>query len=192
MRFAASSRVQRASLIAALSLGVLSVTGCSYITPQATTMTYSPSDGVRTDVGNIEVRNLIVVSNGKGQPGRVIGALFNTSGQDIRVTISGDNGSQTEINVPANAPVYLNQETDSAILSTVKGAPGTVEDLTISQNGTKTPDSTKLQVPVMDASLKEYKQYIPTPSPSSTSTASSSASDSASTSSASATATASK
>lgn len=164
MRFAASSRVQRASLVAAVGLGLLSVTGCSYINQQTTTMQYSPSDGVRSDIGNIELRNMIVVSNGKDQPGRVIGAIFNTAATDSTVTISGAAGSQTQVQVKAKSSSYLTMDSNASVLSTVTGLPGTLENLKFTVQG---GGSTELKVPVMDGSLQEYKQYIPTPSPSS-------------------------
>jgi hypothetical protein len=152
---------------------VLSVTGCSATNLQATTIQYSPSDGVRTDIGKIELRNMIVVSNGKDAPGRIIGAVFNTSDKDSTVTFSGNNGSRTEIQVKPGTPYYLGADSDPSVLSSVSGLPGTLETMRITVDGGSPTD---LQIPVLDATLKEYQQYIPSPSPSGTASSSAGAS----------------
>ncbi|MDJ0357905.1 hypothetical protein [Paenarthrobacter sp. PH39-S1] len=177
MRIAASNRVvnraQRISLIALIGVGALAVSGCSYINPQSTGQIYSASDGVRTDLGKLELRNILVVSSGKDKPGRIIGAVFNTSDTGITLTISGSGGSQTRISVKANEPYYLNETTDASILSSVSAMPGATETLTLSQDGSAEPKTAELTVPVLDGTLKEYQQYIPraspTPSPADTS-----------------------
>lgn len=182
MRLAAghrgTTRVQRISLIAAIGLGALSATGCSYINPQATTMTISPSDGVRADLGKLELRNMMVVSNGKDQPGRVLGAVFNTSESPITLTINGSAGSQTQLVVAPGTPAYLTTESDASILSTVAGTPGTIETLKLTQTGPG-DQTLSMGVPVMDGTLKEYQHYVPTAMPSETASPSGTASPSA-------------
>lgn len=169
MRITAMNRVQRGKLAmaaAAISIGLLSVTGCGYINPQQTNEQYSPSDGVREDLGPLQLRNMLIVSADANKPGRVIGAVFNTSSSDATLTISGAGGSQATIPVKAKSQTYLNETTDAAVLSTTGGAPGSVVPVTIKTGS----DSRTVQFPVLDASLKEYAKYLPTasasPSPS--------------------------
>ncbi|MDP9906309.1 hypothetical protein J2S90_003288 [Arthrobacter bambusae] len=169
MRITAMNRVQRGKLAmaaAAISIGLLSVTGCGYINPQQTNEQYSPSDGVREDLGSLQLRNMLIVSTDANKPGRVIGAVFNTSSSDATLTISGAGGSQATIPVKAKSQTYLNENTDPAILSTSGGAPGSMVSVTIKTGS----DSRTVQFPVLDASLKEYSKYLPTvsasPSPS--------------------------
>ena len=110
MRFTAMNRGQRGKLAmatAALGIGLLSVTGCGYINPQQTSEQYSASDGTRTDLGPLQLRNFIIVSDGEDKPGRVIGAVYNTSSKDVVLTIKrcrriADPGSgQAELLHPA-------------------------------------------------------------------------------------------
>ncbi len=184
MRIAASKRIvnraQRISLIALIGAGALAVSGCSYINPQSTGQIYSASDGVRSDMGSLELRNILIVSSGENKPGRIIGAVFNTSDSDIQLTISGPTGSQTEIAVKAHGDYYLNEKSDASILSTVSAAPGALELLRLEQTGGTGPQSAELNVPVLDGTLKEYQQYIPTPSPEPTPSGSAGSSPSAS------------
>ena len=172
MRFAGSNRVltrtQRFSLIAAIGVGVLSATGCSYINPQSTDQQYAASDGVRTDLGSLQLRNILIVSSGTDKPGRVIGAVYNTSDSDVRLTITGAGGSSTEFTVKSEGQYMLNQDEPPAVLDSVSAAPGQMEKLTLSQDGSKGPQTQDLSVPVLDGTLKEYQQYLPTPSSSST------------------------
>ncbi len=174
MRITAMNRVQRGKLAmasAAVAIGLLSVTGCAYINPQQTNQQYSPSDGVREDLGSLQLRNMLIISTDANKPGRVIGAVFNTSSSDATLTLSGAGGSQATIPVKAKSETYLNETTDAVILSTSGGNPGSMASITIT-NGS---DSRTVQFPVLDASLKEYQQYLPTASASPSPSASGSA-----------------
>jgi hypothetical protein len=169
-------RNKAALAAAALGLGLLTMTGCGYITPQQTTQQYSASDGIRADLGPLELRNILIVSAGEDKPGRLLGAVYNSSSKDVKLRVNGAKGSQTEVPVKANSYTLLNDSTDEAILSTSGGAPGSLVDIKVTEDGTNV-DKT-IQVPVLDATLKEYQEYLPgsatatgtassTPSPSS-------------------------
>ncbi|WP_306865009.1 hypothetical protein [Arthrobacter bambusae] len=173
------NRVQRGKLAmatAAIGIGLLSVTGCGYINPQQTNQQYAPSDGVREDLGPLQLRNMLIVSTDANKPGRVIGAVFNTSTSDATLTISGAGGSQATIPVKAKSETYLNDTTDPVILGTTGGAPGSLVPVTIKDGS----DSRTVQFPVMDASLKDYAKYLPTASASPSASASGSATASSS------------
>jgi hypothetical protein len=162
VRFTATNRAQRGKLAltaAALGLGLVSVTGCGYITPQQTSHQYSASDGIRADLGPLQLRNFLIVSAGEDQPGRLLGAVYNSSSQDVRLTVNGAEGSQTQVSVKANSYTLLNDSTDEAILSTSGGIAGSLVPVKISEDGTNL-DKT-IDVPVLDATLEEYKEYVP-------------------------------
>jgi hypothetical protein len=183
VRFTATNRAQRGKLAlaaAALGLGLLTVTGCGYITPQQTSHQYSASDGIRADLGPLQLRNFMIVSSGEDKPGRLLGAVFNSSSKDVKLTVNGAEGSQTQVSVKANSSTLLNDSTDEAILSTSGGIAGSLVPLKITENGTNLNKT--IDVPVLDATLEEYKEYVPeggepagtsspTPSPSASSAA---------------------
>lgn len=174
MRFTAMNRGQRgktAMAAAALSVGLLTLTGCGYINAQQTSEQYAASDGTRSDVGPVQLRNMLIVASGEDQPGRVIGAIYNSSSNDVKVTLSGAEGAQTEIPVKKNSYTLLNESTDPAILSSAGGRPGSLVDITVREDGTNVNQTVK--VPVVDGTLKEYQAYLPagstpTPTPSET------------------------
>lgn len=181
MRSTAMNRAQRGKLaLTAAALGVSLLTaGCGYITPQQTSHQYSASDGIRADLGPLQLRNMLIVSEGEDKPGRLIGAVYNSSSKDVKLTVNGAKGSQTEVPVKANSYTLLNEKSDEAILSTSGGKPGSLVDVKISENGTNV--SSTVKVPVLDATLPEYKEYLPagsSPSPSTSAGSTSSASPS--------------
>ena len=171
----AMNRAQRGKLAlaaAALGVGLLTVTGCGYITPQQTSHPCA-------DLGPLQLRNILLVSAGEDQPGRLIGAVYNSSSQDVTLTVNGAEGSQTEVPVKANSHTLLNETSDEAVLSTTGGIPGSLVDVKITEDGTNL--SSTVKVPVLDTTLPEYKEYLPagsSPSPSAPATPSPEASES--------------
>jgi len=165
------NRAQRGKLAltaAALGIGLLA-SGCGYTNPQQTSEQYQSSDGIITDLGPLKLRNILIVSSGEKEPGRLIGAVYNSSSKDVTLKLNGAEGSQTEVPVKANSYTLLNESSDEAILSTTGGAPGSLVDVKISENGTNVSNTVK--VPVLNATLEEYKEYLPagsSPSPSTT------------------------
>lgn len=180
MRFTAMNRAQGGKLALAagsLALVLATMTGCGYINPQQTSEQYSAADGIRADLGPLQLRNMLIVSAGEDKPGRLIGAVYNSSSQDVKLTVNGAKGSQTQVPVKANSYTLLNNSTDEAMLSTTGGNAGSLVDLKVTENGTNVTKTVK--VPVLDASQAEYKDYLPAGEP--TGSASSSPSPSATT-----------
>jgi hypothetical protein len=167
VRFTATNRGQSGKMAmaaAALSIGLLALTGCGYVNAQQTSHQYAASDGTRADVGPVQLRNMLIVSAGEQQPGRVIGAVYNSSSNDVKVTLKGAEGAQTEIPVKKNSYTLLNQSTDAAILSTSGGKAGSLVDVQVTESGTNVNKTVK--VPVVDGTLKEYVAYLPGGAPS--------------------------
>ncbi|MDR7083765.1 hypothetical protein J2X01_003060 [Arthrobacter ginsengisoli] len=162
MGFTAMNRGQRGKLAmatAVLGLGLLSVTGCGYINPQSTSAHYVASDGTQASVGPLQLRNMMIISAGEDKPGRVIGAVYNSSSEDVKLTIVGAGGSQTQVPVKPNSYTLLNDSTDEAILSSTGGAPGSLVEVSVTEDGTN--QNAKFKVPVLDGTITDYKQYLP-------------------------------
>lgn len=169
MKLAASQRGQsitrRLGAVAIIGASLLGVSACGYIAPQQTTQIYSASDGIRLDLGNIELRNILIVTSGTDKPGRILGAVFNTADKPIQVNFRGSDGAQSQVTVEPGTPYYLNESNDASILSSVSEPAGGLEAVTITQNGVKGPGSGEAKVPVLDGTLEEYKAYVPKQAP---------------------------
>ena len=175
MRFTAMNRGLRGKLAiaaAALSTGLIGLTGCGYINAQQTTEQYTASDGTHAEVGPVQLRNMLIVASDENQPGRVIGAIYNSSPNDVKVTLSGAEGAQAEVSVEKNSYTLLNDSTEPVTLTNAGGKPGSLVDIKVTEDGTNVNQTVK--VPVVDATLQEYAPYLlggsPTPTPSVTST----------------------
>src|SRR5690606_25349067 len=79
-----SVRTRAVASVALAGLVLLGTTACNFMAPQATTDVYEPSDGVSTTVGNVQVLNAMVISDGDGE-GNLVANLLNQS--DDRVTV---------------------------------------------------------------------------------------------------------
>lgn len=186
MRFSATKPAKRVAVLAALGVGLLTATGCGYINAQQTTHVYSASDGVRADVGSLQLRNMLIVSadaaptasasaGSAGGPGRLVGTVFNPTDQDMTLTFK-DGSSTVRVDVPKKGEVQLAKPGSNVTLAHAGGIPGALAKVSFTAGST----SQDVEVPIVDGTLSEYRQYIPSPSGSASATPSGSASGSAS------------
>lgn len=139
--------------------------GCNFISPQTTTEHYDASDGVSTNVGQIDVRNAIVFTE-NGDEASLSVALINNSSKAANVTFQYDNLGSTDT---VSIPVPANGETDrgtqggqeQTILNGIGKQPGSLITVFI-QYGNET--GKKLRIPVLDGSFSQYATLLPSPS----------------------------
>ena len=150
----------RLAASAALALGIaIGGSGCAMITYQATTEKYDASDGVSADLGAIELRNVLVVSD-DGEQGNLVAAIVNTGEDDATVEFEVvDSGERFEVDVDAG---------DVVSLGAADEAPLTIEDLGAEVGGLVTiyvqhsgEEGQEIQVPVLDGRLPEYEDLAP-------------------------------
>ena len=152
-------------LIASLAIGalvVLGTTGCSMISTQATTITYSAAEGVNVHgAGPLEVRNALIVANEDGSEGNFVAAIVNQTDESVTLNMEfGEGGAIKEsIRVPANSVVSLGTEDTEPILleglDTLPGAdiPGYF------QSGDA--EGVLVSVPVLDGGLEYLAPLVP-------------------------------
>src|SRR3954447_19184221 len=91
-RYPALSPVRRPStrrvstVLAGVALAVVT-TGCQVTNPVQTNAPYQPADGVQADVGQLAVRDLVLVGNGT-RPVVISGSAYNYGNQDLTVQIA--------------------------------------------------------------------------------------------------------
>ena len=155
-------------LTASVALGaavLLGTTGCAFITPQGTTVQYSPSDGVTIpDSGPLKVRNALIVSEEDGGPGNMIAAVVNETDESHTLHIElGEGASAQEITVrvPARSAVSLGNpagDTPPLEIDAVDGPPGATVPVYF-QSGDA--EGVLWQVPVLDGALDYYGELLP-------------------------------
>lgn len=150
-------------LIATIALGVavaLGTTGCTFITHQATTNAYSPSDGVSIDTtgGDVVVRNAFVIADEDGTVGNFVAAFVNEG--DSATTVDIDvNGVQKNLRVSAGELLSLGAGgNDPLRIDGLDAKPGTTVSVLITAGD---GDAEPAQVPVLDGTLEEYADLVP-------------------------------
>jgi len=156
----------KSRLIASLALGalvVLGTSGCAMLSTQATTLPYSPADGVNIpDSGPLQVRNVLIVSDEDGIDGNLVAAIVNQTGdsQSLRIEF-GEGSSKTSetIRVPANSTLSLgNEDTEPLLLEGIDTKPGANLPVYF-QSGDG--DGILFAVPVLDGALDYLADLAP-------------------------------
>ena len=129
------------------------------LTYQATTEHYDPSDGVSADVGDLDLRNILVVSE-DGEDGNLVMTVVNTGDEDAELGVQvGEGGGQTLIvEVEAGATVSLGGDEEPLLLEGIDTQPGSLVPIFF-QYGSA--EGIEKLVPVLDGRLPEYSDLTP-------------------------------
>jgi hypothetical protein len=158
----------RAVLAIALALAVATGTaGCNLIQPQATTKQYDASDGVGVNLGDLDLNNLILLSDNGGESGNLVVGAINTSGAPITLNISyTSNGSLATVVavIPTSERVigYGGKDQPQIVLRDFDVAAGGTLTLTLQAGD---GDTRVTIVPVLNTDLPEYRGLTPSPIP---------------------------
>ena len=167
---------RRIAATAVLAAGlIIGTAGCTFLAPQATLIKYDPSDGVSVNVGDLQVRNALVISP-KGTDGTLVGVFINTSKSPIDVQVQYTShtasGASTEsLDIPLTAGEVLslgNPGVQQEVFQGLNVPPGALAKVFI-QYGTVTGKN--LSLPVLINSDGAYNGDAPSPTPTPTSTA---------------------
>ncbi|SEB97643.1 hypothetical protein SAMN04489806_2276 [Paramicrobacterium humi] len=154
-------------LAAAVALGS---SGCGLLAPQSTTIHYDASDGVGGTVGDVDVRNAMIIANEDGTAGNLVVTLVNTGDSSHSVEIGWgesasastsvvvDAGASTTFGVPADQ--NQGEPSENITVSPLPAKPGAITDVFF-QYGTET--GVTLTVPIYNGDLAEYSTLVPTP-----------------------------
>ncbi|WP_203136049.1 DNA modification methylase [Microbacterium sp. JZ31] len=153
-------------ILASLSLGavvLLSATGCASLTHQATTIQYSPSDGVNVPepdggAAPIQVRNAVIITDAQGTDGNLAAALVNDTEESA--TLNLEWGEQTAtVRVPAGETISLGSGDDEPLLlEGIDTEAGATLPLYF-QSGDS--EGVIAEVPVLDGCLEHFADLVP-------------------------------
>ncbi|MBF0815047.1 DNA modification methylase [Microbacterium paludicola] len=153
-------------ILASLALGavvLLGTTGCAGLTEQATTIPYSPSDGVNVPAPEgspapVLIRNAVVVADDDGTEGNLVAALVNTTDEAATLNLEWD-GQTATVQVPAGEVVSLGADGESPVLlSAIDAKPGATLPLYF-QSGDA--EGVLAEVPVFDGCLEHFADLVP-------------------------------
>ena len=136
-------------LAAAALAGVLTLSGCQAMSPIQTDVPYQPGDGVAVDLGDVQIRDLLVISSAKGSVGMLSGTVLNKSTEPVTVTFTaGADGGSAQAQIPAGEHTRLSgvEGATSVSLPAISAAPGAIIKVTISTPAGGAPE---VSVPVL-------------------------------------------
>ena len=144
-----------ASVVLAAGI-LLGTSACDFSAPQATTIHYDASDGVSGDVGNVAIRNAILISD-DGHSANLLVTLVNqgSKAQSLNVQYtSGSNKVTNTVTVEPNSSVTLGTPGEPSVdLQKVDTPPGALFPVYF-QYGNET--GVQLLIPVLDGTLSQY------------------------------------
>ena len=155
MKNAARKKLQRIGWGAAVAAGLLTATGCGYVSPQATAEEYAPADGIEQTLGDVKVRNLLIVAESEDSEGRVLGTVINDGDQDATLTLDAE-GSTARIPVAAHESVVL-EKSKPVILDRAGAIPGLLVSTKLQADG----QAASASVPVLDHTYPRYASFVP-------------------------------
>jgi hypothetical protein len=150
------------TLLAGVALAVVT-TGCQVNSPVQTDTPYVPADGVPANVGQLAVRDLLLVGDGTGTA-VISGSAINLGEQDMTVQIAAQ-GDPNATSAPTGSEVRLgpreqvNLSTKGLQLTAVTTKPGGLVPVTITSS---TGGTTLVKVPLLTAS-GYYATVTPAP-----------------------------
>ena len=160
MRFTPKNRAQRTAAAGVIALAVLGVSSCSAVNEQATTQPYSPSDGIVENVGDVELRNILMVSEGDAEAGRLLGTVVNASAADVDFSLA-TGGTTLTWSIPAGDKVVFEDAPAAEVtVPNVDTLPGTG----LRGEASNGAESVEVNIPVVDGTLADYRKYLPTQS----------------------------
>ncbi|MEO7147187.1 MAG: hypothetical protein ABIW81_01610 [Terrimesophilobacter sp.] len=159
-------RARLAASAALLALVLGGTTGCTFITAQATTNHYDPSDGIGTTIGEIQVRNAMLLT-GDGTTASLLINLANDSKVGVDVKLQYENADKTKV----NGSVYVNAgdvtsigaaDAKKFVLSGIDAPAGSLFPVYIQYDDVT---GKQLWIPVLDNREAQYADLLPSSTP---------------------------
>lgn len=125
---------------------------------------YAPSDGVDVTLDNVAVRNLLLVADKSGENFNVVFTAVNTSNTPalLNLTFTSESGSSNASADFRIAPgTTLFGDPNGAVEPTLVSVAGLKAGATVTAYiETAAGGSVERQVPVLDGTLPEYKDFV--------------------------------
>jgi len=160
-------KVRAATAAAIAALVMLGVAACA---PIASLKPYDASDGVSTTVGQVKVLNALVLTK-SGKDGNLLFSAYNPTDGPVDLNVQyGEGGDRTTVvaTLKPDATTDFGYGKKGQFLLPGLGAkPGSLAHVYF-QYGNE--EGSELTVPVLDGSLPQYQNLLPTPTPTPTPT----------------------
>jgi len=163
-------RARRAASVVLAAAVLLSTAGCTFFAPQTTLKPYDPSDGVNTQIGDVYIRNVLLLAGESGDVS-LLANVVNETDNGVNVTFQYEGKDSDGVSGKVDNAVFANPGKTASVgghgdpqvvLSGAEATPGTLFPIFV-QYGDQT--GKQLLVPVLDGTLKPYDELLPSPQP---------------------------
>ena len=159
-----------ASVVLASAVVLLSTAGCTFFAPQTTLKPYDPSDGVNTQIGDVYIRNVLLLTEDGNDASLLVNVVNETdNGQNVKFQYEGTDSDGTTGKVdksvfanPGTATSIGGHGNNQIVLTGINAKPGTLFPVFV-QYGDQT--GKQLLVPVLDGTIKPYDELLPSATP---------------------------
>ncbi|GAA2179232.1 hypothetical protein GCM10009847_12430 [Leucobacter tardus] len=147
-------------LAAGLTVGA---SGCSLIAPVATSIPYAPSDGIDVTVGGADVRNMMLIADESGENFNVVFTGVNTGSEDIELTVNMEHGgsgfASAEFTLEPGTTLFGDPEgeMEPTLVPLDDVQPGETVAAFFQVAG---EDEVEHNIPVLDGTLQEYRDFV--------------------------------
>lgn len=150
------------SSLAAGALLVVALSGCTFNARIANLEPYHPSDGVGVTMGDVAVRNAMLIANNSGSATLVM-TVVNRGDEDATVNFQyGPDGNRqtVSVDVPGMGSVVRvgDDPGTTVVLEDPSLVPGGLFEVYAEYGDVP---GELMQVPVLDGTLPEYELYVP-------------------------------
>jgi hypothetical protein len=159
--------------VSALLAAVLavSIAGCSFTNGNQTLpRKYDPSDGVGASVGDLDVRNALILTD-DGSRGSLVVSVINQTDSQKQLSMQYESSAATAskgrstvtVRVPSHSTVTFGYgKSEQVVLEDIDTTPGALFPVYFTSGDSEGAD---LAVPVLDTTLAEYDGLLPSASP---------------------------
>ena len=162
-------KVRAAMSVLVAAVLAVGIAGCSFTNgDQTLPRNYDPSDGVSATVGQVDVRNALIVTE-DGSRGNLVLSVVNQSRTQQQLSVQYESsaapGGRRTVTLPvaARSVETIGAEgSQQLVLEGIDTTPGALFPVFFSSGNA---EGAQVKVPVLDPTLAEYQGLLPSPSP---------------------------
>jgi hypothetical protein len=143
----------------------LGVSGCAFITPQATTKEVETANGVNARVGTVDIRNATLISD-DGESASLLVTFYNSATESRALTLQFESaGQKTEATVRVAGAGTTSYGADGETQIVLRDIDATAGSLFPVYFHYGSDEGKQLLLPVLTTEFAEYDGLAPTPLP---------------------------
>lgn len=149
-----------ASAVLSALVVATALSGCTFSAVQANQKAYDPSDGIGENIGDLAVRNAILVTD-DGETANLVVNIVNDGVENVSLAVSWETEAgraERNVYIKAGGTLAFGEPTNQIILTGLDAQPGSLFPVYFQYGDVEGRD---VAVPVLDGELAEYADYVP-------------------------------